>query len=204
MDYTRWSQLMARLALGPNEQTFNKLRVLYSEKHRFYHNKSHIQTALNQLDASIDFANQPALLELALYFHDAIYNPMSSSNKQDSADLAASFLLANNVPQEHIQCVINLIMATEYTSKPIIDSDEKLLLDIDLSILGSDPVTFECYESNIRKEYKWIPIFIYKKKRKEILLSFLNQEKIYLTPYFFKHYEKQAQKNLRTLYETHI
>jgi predicted metal-dependent HD superfamily phosphohydrolase len=48
-------------------------------------------------------------------------------------------------------------------------NDEKLIVDIGLSILGSPANVYEQFETYIRKEYKRVPAFIYMRKRKEIL-----------------------------------
>ncbi len=68
--------------------------------------------------------------------------------------------------------------------------------DIDLTILGSSERIYAQFEENVRKEYKWVPYFLYKKKRKEILRSFLDRERIYQTKYFNNKLETQAQINL--------
>ena len=75
-------------------------------------------------------------------------------------------------------------------------NDVAYLVDIDLSILGADSETYDWYEQAIRKEYKKVPGFIFKNKRKEILRSFLVGDFIYQTVYFQYKYEAQARLNL--------
>ena len=196
MNDERWLQLMNKLGLGDNQDTFSKLTTAYSEHHRNYHDTSHITSSLQLLDDVSSLADEPAEIELALWFHDAVYKPLSSSNELDSANWAVAFLLKNHADDEVKDRVHNLIMATCHR-KLVENRDQALLVDIDLSILGTKAEVYDNYERNIRKEYKLIPSFIYKKKRKEILNSFLAKEHIYMNSYFRERYEQQARNNLR-------
>ena len=70
------------------------------------------------------------------------------------------------------------------------------MLDIDLSILGANEHIYAQFEKDVRKEYKRVPSFIFKKKRKAVLQSFLNRSKLYQTEYFSVRLEAQAKTNL--------
>jgi predicted metal-dependent HD superfamily phosphohydrolase len=71
-----------------------------------------------------------------------------------------------------------------------------LVVDVDLPILGSPPDAYERYEAAVRREYKWVPAFVFRRKRREILESFLRRDAIFLTEPFFERYESQARSNL--------
>jgi len=94
------------------------------------------------------------------------------------------------------QAVVALVMATK-THDPSLHADAPLLVDIDLSILGQPEARFSEYESQIRREYDWVPDRIFAAKRAEILEQFLARERIYSTKQFFDQYEKQARVNLQ-------
>ena len=47
--------------------------------------------------------------------------------------------------------------------------DAQLLVDIDLSILGSPAERFERYDQDVRKEYAWVPGFRYQEARAQVL-----------------------------------
>lgn len=193
---TRWTALMNRMGLDENAETYEALIKLYSEKHRFYHNLTHIEAALIHLENTSELAQHLSEIEIALWFHDAIYAPFSTTNELDSANLAVDFLTKNQVNKDIVNRVYQLIMATEHNVE-LKSSDEKLMVDIDLSILGCSAKHYEQFECNVRKEYKWVPYFLYKKKRKEILQSFLERERIYHHQYFFERLEQQARINLK-------
>jgi len=196
MNELKWLGLMERLGFDSNLETYCKLLSHYNEKHRHYHNSSHIEATLYYLEQSRHLANDYVALETALWYHDAIYKVFSSNNELDSANWASEFLRANNAKDDFIERVHQLIMATLHNAIPH-DNDESLIVDIDLSILGSDSNIYEQFEVWIRKEYKLIPSFIYKKKRKAILEGFLDRERIYSHNYFFDRFERMARRNLR-------
>ena len=78
MNYERWLQLMNKLDLGDNQDTYSTLAAAYSENHLHYHDTSHITSSLQLLDDVSSMADKPAEIELALWFHDAVYKPLPS------------------------------------------------------------------------------------------------------------------------------
>ena len=101
----------------------------------------------------------------------------------------------NDVNSDVVDRVYSLIMATVHDAEPK-RSDEALLVDIDLAILGSKPSTFWKFEADVRAEYKWVRTAIFKQRRRQILLSFLSRERIFHTTYFYENYEGQARENI--------
>ncbi len=69
-------------------------------------------------------------------------------------------------------------------------------MDIDLSILGADAETYAAFEVAVRREYRIVPMFIYRKKRMEVLKSFLQRPHIYHNEPFQSEREQQARVNL--------
>jgi predicted metal-dependent HD superfamily phosphohydrolase len=136
----------------------------------------------------------PIALELAIWFHDAIYAPLKGNNEAASADLATARLAALGAEEDLQKKVHRLILVTLHDREPN-DPDETLLLDIDLSILGGERERFEVYESAIRQEYRLVPGPLYRRKRKAILQSFLARPVLYHTAPFRKS-EARARENL--------
>jgi predicted metal-dependent HD superfamily phosphohydrolase len=77
------------------------------------------------------------------------------------------------------------------------NQDNAHLLDLDLSILGTDWETYQKYIHNIRKEYKIYPDFMYKPGRKKVLKHFLDRETLYFTDDFRNKHEVKARENLK-------
>ncbi len=195
MNSTRWAELMQGLALSPNPETFEQLHAAYAEKHRHYHTTAHIEDCLQKLDIVKSQAVAPENIALALWFHDAIYQPLKSDNELQSAVWATQFLKNAGASPSRIQAIHDLIMVTRH-QVPANTPDEALLVDIDLSILGADADTYQEFETNVRKEYRWVPWFLYRAKRAEILQSFLNRRHIYTNEWFCRRYEASARTNL--------
>lgn len=195
MTYERWLKLMRAWGFPANEDTFHSLKAAYSEKHRHYHTDKHILACLAHLDRCIPQTQHPEEVELALWFHDAIYQPLSGHNEQQSADWASSFLQANGASAEVIERVHRLIMVTAHQVETR-TTDESLVVDIDLSILGASDKTYGEFEKAVRKEYRLVPMFIYRKKRASVLNSFLQRPHIYKNEPFYSEREDQARVNL--------
>lgn len=196
MSPDRWSSLMHAFGIGPHLDTYERLVAAYSEPHRHYHTPAHIRACLTELDAAHDLAIFSAEVEIALWFHDAVYSPTASDNETRSATWVTEFLSSAGLPQEPRERVHQHIMATRHEAQPG-TNDSALVVDIDLSILGQNPTTYDAFEKNVREEYRWVPWFLYQRKRREILHSFLKRDSIYTMAYFRNRYEKSARLNLR-------
>jgi predicted metal-dependent HD superfamily phosphohydrolase len=200
MDYLgRWENLFNRVGCNksPGKQ-FHHLIKAYSENHRAYHNLNHIEHCLNEFDQLTNYLDLPDLVEIAIWYHDAIYNTRSDRNEEESALMAERELKNLDIMQESIKIVHDFILSTKHNDEPR-NSDSKYLIDIDLSILGADRNVFQEYETNIRKEFKCVPTFLFHKKRSEVLRSFLKRKHIFFTELFRQKYENQARTNINSV-----
>lgn len=195
MNVDRWLRLMGAFGFNNNEGTFRSLISAYSEKHRFYHTLEHVSDCLRYLDTCSSIINEKREVELAIWFHDSIYNPLSGKNERRSADWAASFLSTNSATDDLKSKIRRLIMATKHDTPPH-TKDESILVDIDLAILGTDAATYNMFEKAVRQEYQIIPIFLYRKKRAEVLSQFIERPLIYQNEPFISEREQQARVNL--------
>lgn len=178
------------------DELFSNILQHYSEKDRHYHNLTHIQKMLDFSFLHADKIQDIETLQLAIFYHDIIYNSMSKNNETDSAALAVEQLSSTNFPKEKIRLVEQFIVSTQKHFLLIAHSDLDYFLDFDLAILGTERTVYEDYAEKIRKEYKWVPSFLYNKNRKKVLQHFLERESIYFTEIFRKQYEVIARENL--------
>jgi len=82
----RWLRLWrAAGAFGAPAGWYQRLTQAYAESQRHYHNQQHIAECLAEFDAARHLAQQPVALELALWFHDAVYDPKAGDNEEQSA-----------------------------------------------------------------------------------------------------------------------
>ena len=195
MNCERWQAMLRRLGVPPETDTFSRLESAYAQKHRAYHTPRHIDECLSLLDEFNYLAEYPAEVEYALWFHDAIYEPMSNSNEERSANWAAEFGGHVGVQSESVTRIRAHIMATRHVASPV-DDDSRLLVDIDLAILGADPGRYEEFEHDVRREYRWVPGIIYRSKRAAILQSFPDRPRIYHSDPAYERFEGNARSNL--------
>jgi len=167
----------------------------YAENHRSYHTTQHLNECLNFFETYQSIAEISEILFFAIWYHDAVYKTTEHNNEQASADLAALHLTENIVSPDKITKIANLILITQHSLIPIAP-DERLIVDIDLSILGASPQRFLEYENQIRLEYSFVPESIFNVKRREVLNGFHARPAIYNTPEFFSSLENQARSNL--------
>ncbi|GAB3731127.1 hypothetical protein GCM10028794_07110 [Silanimonas algicola] len=191
-----WRRTWANLGREAPHGLKQRLLEAYAEPQRHYHSRQHLSECLALLDDAIDQAEAPGEVEVALWFHDAIYHPGAKDNEHRSADWASSALAAAGLDGAVIERVRGLIMATCHDATPR-DPDQQLLVDIDLAILGADPQRFADYDRQIRAEYPWVPGFVYRWRRRQVLMRFLSRPALYLTPTFKARFETRAHDNLR-------
>lgn len=168
----------------------------YSEKHRAYHNLGHIGALLFQAESLSEKFRDRESVGLAIWFHDVIYQPKSSKNEIKSAELAVEKLSVLNVSKTIINKIEKMILATRNHKSDGLDEDRKLFLDLDLSILGAKPDVYENYSAAIRREYSFVPWFLYRRSRRKILESFLEREFLYFTAEMRGKYETAARANV--------
>lgn len=193
-----WNTLMQFFGYEQNSATYEKLKNLHAEKHRAYHNAVHIEACIKHLYNANHLFEEDKLqkqIELAFWFHDAIYSPFKKDNELKSAELCRDFLQDQSTSPETIEFIFELIMATRH-SVALNNQAEEIMVDIDLSILGGTESNYKVYYQNVRQEYKWVPAFLYKKNRRKLLKSFLERDNIYQTPYFRQMWENNARRNL--------
>ncbi len=191
----RWGAPWRELGLATPAPVFDELLARYSEPHRHYHNLTHIADCLAHFDHARELCEHAAEVELALWFHDAIYDTHAKDNEAQSAAWAVRVLSDAGTAQAVRERVHALIMATCHTAAPD-TPDACTLVDIDLSILGAVPGRFDAYENEIRAEYAWVPGFLFRATRRKILREFLARPSIYSTGKFKQSLESNARANL--------
>jgi len=198
--FERWTSLIDRFGLRTSQRVFETIKDRYSNSSLAYHNVQHINDCLEQFDAARAIAEYPDEVEFAIWFHDVIYDTHRADNEAMSAAFAADVLReatceGSEIANDAVDRITANILATAHRSH-VSRIDEQLIVDIDLSILGRPAPEFDRYETAIRKEYNWVPKEVFVEKRAEILRTFLDRERIYLTESFFDRYEANARQNL--------
>jgi predicted metal-dependent HD superfamily phosphohydrolase len=144
-----------------------------------------------EFDRVRDLAGDAAEVELALWFHDVVYRTWRADNEARSATLASEIMGRGGAESGAIERVIAAIMATRHQGQEP-NGNAALVVDIDLSILGTPEDVYLEFERNVRPEYWWVPRRRYVAGRCAILESFLKRTSIYRYPEFQRRYEAAA------------
>lgn len=194
-----WFELHQYYNFSEPQKIYDELIAAYSEKQRAYHTVQHLYECLSLMEAVQYELNDPYAVALALWFHDAVYDPEAKDNELKSAELFEQ-LMAQDLSFETLEKIKRWILATQ--KHALTDEiDLQFLLDIDLAILAATPERFIQYEQQIQQEYSWVDPEVYAIKRKEVLMHFYQSEPLYQTVYFQKNFELNAKDNLRQILE---
>lgn len=176
---------------------FNQLIVNYGSSHRFYHTICHILGCLDEFEEVKPVLHDPDAVEMAIFFHDIVYDTHAKDNEEKSAELAVTMMKMLNLHQSFRECVARLILATKHDIPPD-NFDAQTLADIDLAPLGCSEREFDKNMAKIRKEYEWVPDEKFREGRVAFLKSLLppNRHNIYRTQFFRVKYEEKARQNL--------
>ncbi len=192
----RFSAVVRRLgATTAVDELFTGLASAWAEPHRAYHCTAHLVDCLEQLDAAPGEGADRLVVEAALWFHDAVYDPRATGNETRSAAWASRGLAGVGVPHTTAAQVARLVLLTRHVA-PAPDPSGRLVCEVDLSILGREPEHFEEFERRICREYAWVPEATYRAVRADILAGFLGRSPLFLTTHFRRKYETQARMNL--------
>jgi len=176
------------------EELWLEIKKKYTEKHRAYHNLNHLEEIFSYYDVYKDKLEQPDIICFSIFYHDIIYSVWKKDNEEKSADFALDELSAL-LSSSQLQNIQQQIVATKIHEG--VDKDTEWLLDFDLAILGQSVNDYKSYTQKIRKEYKSVPNFLYKKGRIKVLEHFIDKATIYKTSEFIDLYEVQAKENLK-------
>lgn len=195
----RFSGLVSRCAPDVDPvPLYETIADRYSEPHRQYHTLEHIQHCLAQLDEVRHLAEDPDALELAIWFHDLIYDPTADDNERRSAR-SFDLLLGNHMPGDRAAHVHQMIVDTEYPSEPD-DFDGQLMVDIDLSSFALPWDEFMRDTDNIRMEFAHVSEEDFYAGKLKFLDKLTSRPRFFLTDYFHDRLESQARANI----ERHI
>lgn len=192
----RWRLTWSDLGFSvPATRVFEDLLARYSEASRAYHTTQHLEECFQQFALASHLSSHSGEVQVALWFHDAIYDTRSPQNEERSAAWATEVLAAVGASADVQLRVSELVLATRHNAEPT-SGDARLTIDIDLSILGAVPSRFDEYELQVRREYSWVPDPVFCQARAKILREFLAHPFVYTTDFFRERLETRARSNL--------
>ena len=195
-----WATLLVRYGVAEidADPVFGVLAAAYTAPDRHYHNLDHVADMLGVVSRLVGPADDPAVLHLAVWFHDAVYDPRAKDNEDRSAELAADLLGPLGVPRADLDRVGRLVRATAHLTgrEPAGDRETAVLLDADLAVLGAPPERYRRYAEGIRREYGWVPEADYRAGRARVIDHFLARPRLFRTDRMYAEGEVRARANL--------
>jgi len=194
----RWLALWRGLGTGegPVNEIYADLAARYDENGRYYHNFNHIARVLRAADQLSQHARDFTAVQLALWFHDVVYDPRAADNEEKSAAYAAAALQRLQLRPDTIDEVLRLILMTKTHAAAAGDVDGYVVLDADLAALGAEWPQYLQDGGNIRQEYAYVPEPAYRQGRRRVLAGFLQRERIFQTELLFATLEARARQNI--------
>ncbi|WP_406415252.1 hypothetical protein [Streptomyces sp. NBC_01614] len=174
----------------------DNLLTRWQEPQRHYHTLTHLTAVLDRIDELTEHADDPDVVRLAAWFHDAVYFPDRSENEERSARLAERALTEAGVPAERTAEVARLVRLTVTHDPAPDDPDGQVLCDADLAILAAPPSAYAAYTAAVREEYHFVPNDAFREGRAAILRQLLDLPRLFSTPYGREKWEATARYNL--------
>jgi predicted metal-dependent HD superfamily phosphohydrolase len=212
----RWTAFAASIGVGGDAAVaaFADLERRHGDPGRHYHTLAHVADCLAELDAAPGLCDRPDAVELALWFHDAVYDPRAADNEARSTALLRGTASRLGLDPALARRAEALVMATAHladsggtlpaAAPPGAPSpgtapsrrDREAIHDIDLAILGAPRDRFDAYETAVRREYAFLRGGEWRSGRSRVLRTFLAMPRIYLTDPFRDRLEARARRNL--------
>lgn len=137
----------------------------------------------------------PLEVDLAIWFHDAVYDGVAGEDEEQSA-LLAEQRLAGLLPTGQVKEVARLVRLTAGHAAVDGDDNGALMCDADLAILGSEPERYQTYRRDVRREYGDVPAPDYRRGRIAVLDHLSALTPLYRTPTANTHWTTRALANM--------
>jgi len=199
--HRRWAATVARTrgAAGPDPAPYaENLLARWAEPQRRYHTVAHLAAVLARVDELAAYAADPGTVELAAWFHDAVYRPDRSENEERSAALAERALPGLGLEAARTAQVARLVRLTVSHDPEPGDRDGEVLCDADLAVLAGTPDAYAAYAAAVREEYGFVPDPDFTAGRAAVLRQLLGLPRLFRTPLGRERWEDAARHNLAT------
>lgn len=202
----RWRAL-AEAGLGASPalsvETFAALIAAYGAPGRAYHTLGHVAAMLARMAGWRWRLSDWRGAELAVWFHDVVYEGRPGQDEQASAARLAGFGAAlageageggaAETAQRAVETGARLILSTIDHAPRADAPEDALFLDADLEILAAEPARYAAYAAAVRREFQSVPDALFRSGRAAVLTRLLERPRLYLaTP----GWEAAARANL--------
>ena len=192
-----WERCLHAGAADDAGKVFGKVLAHYSESHRRYHTPHHIDHCLGQFDLATAEIDDPDGVEMAIWFHDVIYNVPTTDNELRSAELFLD-ITRDRVDESFGQSVYDMIMITRHPATPT-SNDERVIVDVDLSSFALPWQEFKKDSENVRDEFPDRADEDFYSAHMKFMRSLLKRKRFFASEFFRRKYEKNARENVKRL-----
>ena len=136
----RWARTLRAVTADAGVDPYpyaDNLLARWSEPQRKYHTVAHLTAVLDHIDVLEEHAEEPELVRLAAWFHDAVYRPDRSENEERSAALAERALAEAGLAADAVAEVARLVRLTVGHDPSDDDTHGEALCDADLDAVES-------------------------------------------------------------------
>ncbi|GAA3274698.1 hypothetical protein GCM10020218_020720 [Dactylosporangium vinaceum] len=174
------STLEAWQLMFPGEAVAGReLLARWSEPHRRYHTLEHLAVVLGVIDEHAHLVDDPDVVRLAAWFHDAVYDIGAPDNEERSALLGSTTAEALGIAPARAAEVARLVRLTAGHHVAPGDRHGALLADADLAILAADPDDYRRYAAAVRQEYAAVPDEVFRPGRATILRALADMPELF-------------------------
>ena len=191
-----WGRCVSAPPSPPGTQVYAELARLLGAPQRRFHNLDHIRDCLRHMDEVVALLRDPDAMELALWFHDAVYTPGDPTNERRSTELFLGLSAGASPTLRRRVC--GLVLATRH-SRIASTGDRRYIEDIDLVGFGAPWEEFMRAGDLLRLEFEDQPDAPYYLGQVKFLEQLARRPVFFGTEYFRQRHEARAQDNLRRL-----
>lgn len=168
IDYTKYQAIFEEYGI----QNPQAIAAAWQETHRYYHSETHLAFLLDEIEKLLKAQKlnpeHYAVLVMAAFFHDIVYDPTRQDNELQSAQMF------EEMTSEHLNRTLikEIILDTQHHQAKGILS--KQFCELDMRIVTHS--SFEellLWEKQIFKEYQYLDYGIYKEGRIQVLEKFI-------------------------------
>lgn len=191
-----WRRCIDSPDAAPADVVQADLRRRLGGPDRRFHNLHHVCDCLDRFDKVASLLSDRDAVEVALWFHDAVYVPSDADNERHSAHL----FLAQSKGADPVfrRRVCGLILATRHFGESH-SNDRRFIEDIDLAGFGATWEEFMREGDSLREEFAAQTDEQYYSGQVSFVARLKRRPWFFATDYFRDRYEAKAQENLDRL-----
>jgi len=191
-----WRKDTAGLPRARANMIYESIFFRHNDPQRRYHGLSHLEALFALLHKHAPHIAAETPPRLAVWWHDAVYDPQARDNEENSADLARVQMAELGIVRPIIEETSRLILMTKNHWDGPSAGDGDCFLDADIAILGASPAAYDAYSKQVREEYSWAPDDRYRAGRSAFLNFVLARSRLFRTDAFETAYAAQARANM--------